>query len=123
MKVWGEKLDAKGRNIGEKLASFAPFGSFSTDDGKLIAKLKANGAFNKKGKYGFIEANAIPRPKSNVIQGTRSAGNSPILGKDEKLIRLGTLRASLLKNDGTPRKDASQEELEELKSIQDELGV
>ncbi len=123
MKVWGEKLDSKGRNIGEKLASFAPYGSFTTEDEAIIEKLRAHGAFNKKGKAGFIEANTMPKSKGNVIQGTRSAGNSPILGKDEKLIRFGTLRASLLKNDGTPRKDASEEELEELKSIQDELGV
>ena len=122
LKVWGEKI-VKGKNVGEKLADFAPVGSFTTEDEELIAKLRAHGACGKGKRYGFIEAGTMSKPKSNVIQGVRSAGNSPILGKDEKLIRLGVLRASLLKKDGAPRRDASEKELEELKEIQDELGV
>jgi len=123
MKVWGEKLDDKGKNVGERLASFAPAGSFTTEDEVIIEKLRTHGAFNKKGKFGFIEASAIPKPKSNVIQGVRSAGTQPILGEKEKLIRLGILRATLLKNDGDFRKDASEEDKKELKELQEELGV
>ena len=127
MKVWGEKkikaLDGTEKNVGEKLASFAPHGSFTTDNEDLIKKLRAHGAYGKNGKGGFIEANLKKPSKSNVIQNIRSAGTAQVLDREEKLIRLGTLRAKLLKNDGSFRKDATEEEITELQEIQGELGV
>jgi hypothetical protein len=126
MKVWGSKIvrgtNGVEKNVGEKLASFAPYGRFITEDEQLIEKLKNHPSYGT-GKGKFIMVNTIPKPKGNVIQGVRSAATAPILDKEEKLIRLGTLRAKLLKNDGSFRKDASEEEINELQEIQKELGV
>ena len=127
MKVWGEKI-VKGtngveKNVGERLADFSPLGTFVTDDEVIIEKLRKHGAYGRNRKGGFIEASLPKPPKSNAIQGIRSAGEQPIFDKDEKLIRLGTLRAKLLKNDGSFRKDASEEDKKELKELQGELGV
>ena len=125
LKVWGEKI-VKGKNAGEMLASFAPFGKFSTDDEQLIAKLRDHGSYNKD----FVELSKIAVsadrqvvPKGNLRQGIRSSATQPILGEKEKLIRLGTLREKLLKNDGSYRKDAPEEEINELTKIQELLGV
>ena len=118
LKIWGEKI-VKGKNVGEMLASFAPFGKFTTDDEQLIAKLRDHGSYNKD----FVELSKIVVPKGNLRQGIRSSATQPILGEKEKLIRLGTLREKLLKNDGSYRKDAPEEEINELTKIQELLGV
>ena len=125
LKIWGEKI-VKGKNVGEMLASFAPFGKFTTDDEQLIAKLRDHGSYNKD----FVELSKIAVsadrqvvPKGNLVQGIRSSALQPILGEKEKLVRLGTLQATLLKNDGSNRKDASEEQINELKMLREELGV
>ena len=118
LKIWGEKI-VKGKNVGEMLASFAPFGKFTTDDEQLIAKLRDHGSYNKD----FAEMGKVVASKGNLIQGIRSSATQPILGEKEKLIRLGTLREKLLKNDGSYRKDAPEEEINELTKIQELLGV
>jgi hypothetical protein len=121
MQVWGEKMVGD-KPVGELLASFEPYGRFITEDEELIEKLKNHGAYGV-GKGKFTMVNTVPKPKGNVIQGIRSAATAPILDKEEKLIRLGTLRAKLLRNDGSFRKDASDEDKEELRTIEQELGV
>ena len=125
LKIWGEKI-VKGKNAGEMLASFAPFGKFSTDDEQLIAKLRDHGSYNKD----FVELSKIAVsadrqavPKGNLVQGIRSSALQPIPGEKEKLVRLGTLREKLLKNDRSYRKDATEEEIKELKTLQEQLGV
>ena len=126
LKIWDEKLvrgnDGIERNVGKKIAEFAPLGRFVTEDTELIEKLKANPSYGV-GKGKFIMIDTVPKPKGNVIQGVRSAGTAVVFDKQEKLIRLGELRARLLKKDGSFRKDASDEDINELKSIQEELGV
>jgi len=111
LKVWGENA---GWNI-----SFAPYGNFVTDDEQLIERLRDHGSYGKD----FVEAKMPTQPKDNLIQGIRSSGNRPVLGEREKLIRLGTLRTKLLKNDGEYRKDAPEEEITELETISQELAV
>ena len=98
---------------------FSPLGSYTTEDEKIIEVLRRHPYYNK----GFVETNAIPEPKGNTTQGIRTAATQGIIGKDEKLLRLGELRARLLKNDGSFRKDASDELIDELKELQGELGV
>ena len=118
LKVWGEKI-VNGKNVGERLASFEPLGKFKTDDETLIEKLRNHGAFNRD----FVEANMTVLKKDNLIQGVRSAGNRPVLGEREKLIRFGVLQTKLLKLSGDYRLDATPEDIKELKTIQEELGV
>ncbi len=111
LRIWGEK--------GEWNASFAPVGTYKTNDEKIIGILRQHPGFNKN----FTEANMKPIKKGNIIQGIRSSGTQPVLDKDNKLLRVGELRARLLKNDGKPRLDASEELINELKELQGELGV
>ena len=110
-KIWGEK--------GAWKISFAPLGSYTTEDEKMIERLRKHPLINK----GIVETGKIPKPKSNNIQGTRTAVTQSIPGKDEMLIRLGELRARLLRKDGSRRKDASDEDYAELLELQGELGV
>ncbi len=111
LRIWGEK--------GAWDASFAPIGRYSTNDDKIIGVLREHPLFNKK----FAEANMPKMAKSNVIQGLRSAATQPVIDKDNKLLRVGELRAKLLKNDGAFRKDAPDDLINELKELQGELGV
>ena len=121
MKIWGD-VTVNNKRTHVLLASFEPDGRFTTDDQELIEKLKNHSAYGT-GRNKFTMINTIPKPKGNVIQGIRSGGTQPVFDEKEKLIRLGALRAKLLKKDGSFRKDASEEEINELKSIQEELGV
>lgn len=111
LRVWGEN--------GKWNAAFEPYGSFITDDEELIERLRGHGSYGKD----FVEAKMPVEAKNNLIQGIRSAGNRPVLGEREKLIRLGTLRAKLLRNSGEYRKDAPEEEMKELDELKAELGV
>ena len=110
-KVWGENA--------EWSAAFAPMGRYATNDEKIIEALRTHPYFNRS----FSEIKIPPKGKSNIIQGVRSAGTQPIRDREAKLMRLGELQARLLKNDGSFRKDASDELINELKELKGELGV
>ena len=110
LRIWGDK--------GKWNAMFAPDGNFVTEDEEIISALREHPNFKKT----FTEAGTV-KAKGNIIQGTRSAATQPIRDKDAKLLRLGELRAKLLKMDGNPRLDASEELINEMKELQGELGV
>lgn len=105
--------------FGDDKIAFEPYGRFSTDDERKIEALRNHPLFGRK----FVEASMKPPKNENIIQGIRSAGTQPVFDKDAKLVRLGELRAKLLRKDGSFRKDASDEEKKELKEIREELGV
>lgn len=109
-RIWGEN--------GKWNASFAPNGTFVTKDEKIISALREHSGLNRL----FTEAGKT-KAKDNIIQGIRSAATQPILDKDTKFMRLGELKARLLKNDGSPRLDASEDLINEMKELQGELGV
>jgi hypothetical protein len=88
-------------------------GHFITPDLVLAEKLRIHPMYGKK-----IHEKGSVKPKANLIQGIRSAATQPILDRDNKLLRLGELRAKLLKKDGNVRKDAGEEEIKEMHELE-----
>ena len=112
--------------IPEYMVKFEPMGAagnFSTNDEDLVIKLRSHPEFGKR----FVELGLKPKQKSNVVEGIRSSASHPELGEKEtdpqKLIEFGKLQATLLKNDGTYRKDASEENKLKYEALKQELGV
>ena len=113
--------------IPEYMVRFEPMGAsgnFSTNDEDLAEKLRANPEFGKR----FVELGRKPKQESNIVTGIRSSVNQPELGEKkeldpQKLIEFGKLQATLLKTDGTYRKDASEENKQKYESLKQELGV
>jgi len=112
--------------IPEYMVRFEPMGAagnFSTNDEDLVIKLRSHPEFGKR----FVELGLKPKQKSNVVEGIRSSASHPELGEKEtdpqKLIEFGKLQATLLKNDGTYRKDASEENKLKYEALKQELGV
>jgi len=107
----------------EYIVQFTPVGAvgqFITDDEELANKLRQHPDYNTK----FMEIGVLKETiKSNVIQGIRSSETRPELGQEhidpKEFVEYGELKAKLLKNDGSYRKDASEVDIkrfEELKS-------
>jgi len=112
--------------IPEYMVRFEPVGaggSFSTNDEDLVTKLRSHPEFGKR----FVELGLKPKQKSNIVSGIRSSISHPELGEKktdpQKLIEFGKLQATLLKNDGTYRKDASEENKLKYEALKQELGI
>ena len=110
----------------EYIVNFSPVGSmgrFTTNDEELAVKLREHPEFGKR--FMEIGLNAQENPK--VVKGIRSSETRPELGQvaqdPQKLIELGMLRATLLKKDGSYRKDASEEDQLKYETLKKELGV
>ena len=113
--------------IPEYIVKFDPMGAsgnFSTIDEDLTTKLRSHPEFGKR----FVELGNKPKQESNIVAGIRSSANQPELGETkesdpQRLIEFGRLQATLLKNDGTYRKDASEENKSKYELLKQELGV
>lgn len=112
--------------IPEYLVRFEPIGvsgSFSTEDEDLALKLRSHPEFGKK----FVELGTKPKQQNNIVSGVRGSTDHPELGENKeqdpkKLIEFGRLQATLLKQDGTFRKDASEENKLKYEALKKELG-
>ena len=112
------KFAVYGQGYKAKFTPIGAIGSFQTEDEQLVEKLRTHPDYGRR----FVE-NALPKKvESNIITDIRSAATRPVLS-DDKLIRFGELKAKLLKQDGSFRKDASSEEQEEYINLKQELGV
>ena len=105
-----------GKPMGKELeykVNFKPIGAmgkFATEDEELAKKLREHPEFGKK----FMEIGLTATENPNIVHGIRSSETSPVLGESknfdpQKLIEFGRLQATLLKNDGSFRRDASEE--------------
>lgn len=95
-------------------------GMFSTADEDLAQKLRNHREFGKK----FVEL-GVKSNLSNINKEVRSSESHPELGKEpidpKKFIEFGRLQATLLKTDGTYRKDASEEDKLKYEQLKTEL--
>jgi len=117
-----------GKPIGSELeyiVKFEPIGSmgkFTTNDNELAEKLRKHSEFGKR----FMEIGLNAKENPKIIDGIRSSETRTELGKEpfdpQKLIEFGKLQATLLKSDGTYRKDASEENKLKYESLKQELG-
>jgi hypothetical protein len=98
-------------------------GSYTTNDEELAKKLREHPDFGKR----FMEIGLTSKENPQIVQGLRSSATAVELGKEpldsQKLIQLGVYQATLLKKDGSYRKDASQEDVEKYELLKKELGV
>lgn len=101
-----------------KFTPIGAIGTFQTEDEQLAKFLRSHPEYGKK----FVENGTMKKQDSNIISGVRSAATQPVLSND-KLIRFGELKASLLKSDGSYRKDAKEELKTEYENLKEELGV
>lgn len=97
-------------------------GQFTTEDEKLAEKLRNHPDFNKK----FTEIGLGLKAKSNVVDGVRSSATQGEVGKEaidpQEYINFGVLKNKLLKNDGSYRKDASEDEIKQYETLKQKLG-
>lgn len=119
--IYGKPING----IPEYIVKFQPIGSmgkFTTEDETLVEKLRSRPDFGKR----FMEIGVQAKENPSIVQGIRSSENHPELGKEEldpkKLIEFGKLQATLLKADGTYRKDASEENKLKYEALKKELG-
>ena len=112
--------------IPEYMVNFTPTGTmgrFSTDDEELAQKLRTHPSFGKR----FMEIGVTVKENPNMVAGIRSSETKTELGKEpidpQKFIEFGRLQATLLKTDGSYRKDASEENKQKYESLKQELGV
>jgi len=103
---------------------FEPMGTmgrFTTQDEELANKLRAHPSFGKR----FMEIGVSAKENPNVVSGIRSSETKPELGKEpidpQKFIEFGKLQATLLKKDGSFRKDASEEQIKQYEQLKSEL--
>jgi len=104
---------------------FVPMGTmgrFTTEDEVLAKKLREHPSFGKR----FMEIGTTAPENPHIVAGIRSSETHPELGggkvfDPEKLIKFGRLQATLLKNDGTYRKDCTPENIEEYEKLKLEL--
>lgn len=104
---------------------FTPNGSvgiFTTDNQSLAEKLRNHPEFGKK----FVELGVKSQP-SNINSEVRSSESHPELGKEQidpkKFIEFGKLQATLLKNDGSYRKDATEDQINKYEKLKLELEI
>jgi hypothetical protein len=121
-RIFGAPIDG----VPEYDVAFEPIGSmgrFSTQDEELAEKLRAHPSFGKK----FMEIGLQAKENPTIVQGIRGSSDKPELGKEsldpQKLIQLGVYQATLLKKDGTYRKDAPEEEKIKYEQLKKELGA
>lgn len=120
--IFGHPVDG----VPEYTVKFEPIGSmgrFSTNDETLAEKLRQHPSFGKR----FMEIGVQSQENPNIVKGLRSSETRPELGKEpidtQKLIEFGRLQATLLKKDGTFRKDASEEDKIKYETIKKEIGA
>ena len=120
-RIFGKPIDG----IPEYDAQFEPIGRsgrYFTDDAELAEKLRKHPDFGKK----FMELGITAKENPMIVKGIRGSADKPELGKEpldsQKLIQFGSLQATLLKKDGTFRKDASPEDIEKYNLLKQELG-
>lgn len=121
-RIFGKPIDG----IPEYDVPFEPIGRvgrYSTNDEELANKLRNHPDFGKR----FMELGATALENPIVAEGIRSSVNQPELGKEpidpQKWIQFGVLQATLLKKDGSFRKDASEEDKIKFEQLKKELGV
>ena len=109
----------------EYKVNFQPIGSmgrFTTDDEELAKKLREHPSFGKR----FMEIGVEVKENPHIVQGIRCSETHPELGQEkfdpQMLIEFGKLQATLLKADGTYRKDASEENKLKYEELKKELG-
>jgi hypothetical protein len=115
--------------VPEYTVKFEPIGTmgrYSTDNEELVLKLRKHPSFGKR----FYETGITAQENPNIVRGLRSSETKPEIGKEpvdtQKLIEFGRLQATLLKNSGEYRKDASEEDrikFEQLKLEIEENGI
>ena len=123
------KLMLLGKPVNGELeyqVEFEPIGSmgrYTTDNAELAEKLRKHPEFGKR----FMEIGLTAKENPTRVQGIRGSSDKPDLGKEaqdpKKLIRYGVLQATLLKNSGEYRKDASPESITEYEQLKKELEV
>lgn len=122
--IYGQpKLEGK-EKVPEYIVNFTPIGSmgsFITDDEELAQKLRSHPSFGKR----FMEIGVQAKENPNLVQGLRSSETKPELGKEpvdpQKFITFGALQATLLKKDGSYRRDASEEQIKQYEELKKEL--
>ena len=121
-RIFGKPING----IPEYDVRFQPIGSmgrYSTDDAELAEKLRKHSDFGKR----FMEIGLTAKENPKIVSGIRSSETKTELGGEpldpQKLIEFGKLQATLLKTDGTYRKDASEENKQKYESLKQELGV
>ncbi|MCZ2268476.1 MAG: hypothetical protein LC124_06440 [Ignavibacteriales bacterium] len=109
----------------EYIVKFEPIGSmgrYTTTDDTLAEKLRKHPDFGRR----FMEIGINVKENPHIVQGIRSSETHPEIGKEpldpQKLIEFGKLQATLLKADGTYRKDASEENKLKYEALKKELG-
>lgn len=112
--------------VPEFIVKFNPIGSmgrFATDNEELAEKLRAHPEFGKR----FMEIGMKAKENPKIVQGLRSSETTPELGKEaqnpEDLIEFGRLQATLLKKDGSYRKDASAEQIKQYEELKLKLEI
>lgn len=110
----------------EYIVHFNPVGSvgsFVTSNDELAQKLRSHPEFGKR----FMEIGLNVKENPKIITGVRSSATQAEVGKEpldpNKLIEFGRLQATLLKNDGSYRKDASEADKLKYETLKQELGV
>lgn len=124
--IYGEpKLEGKER-VPKYIVNFTPIGSmgrFITEDEELAKELRGHPDFGKR----FMEIGITAKENPNIVSGLRSSETKPELGKEpidpQQLIVFGGLQATLLKKDGSYRKDASEEQIKQYEELKKELGA
>ena len=117
--IYGPPVDGEP----EYIVKFQPMGRagrYNTDNEELAAKLRSHPSFGKR----FMEIGIKAKENPNIVKGIRSSESYPELGKTEaadRLIEFGRLQATLLKKDGTYRRDASEEEVLKYEQLKIEL--
>lgn len=124
--IYGKPVIEGKEKVPEFIVNFNPIGRagrFVTEDEELAIKLREHPSFGKR----FMEIGAVVKEKSTLVQGIRTSESHPELGVEkptsdpQRLIEFGGLQATLLKKDGTYRKDASQENIEKYELLKLEL--
>ena len=117
------KLEGK-QLVPEYIVNFNPIGTmgrFQTEDEELASKLRSHPDFGKR----FMEIGITAKENPSIVVGLRSSETKPELGKEpidpQKLIEFGGLQATLLKKDGSYRKDASEEQIKQYEQLKKEL--
>ncbi len=123
--LFGKPIGVGKDQVLEYQVDFRPVGSmgtFTTDDEELAKKLRERPEFGRR----FMEIGVKAPENPNIVDGIRSSETSARLGRTEydpkKYIEFGVLQATLLKSDGTYRKDASEENKLKYEALQQELG-
>lgn len=127
------------------IGSFSParegdYGYFVTESGELIERIKSTALY----KNGEVKEYIGGKPQfDDFVQGSGGyAELSGLLSKMEKTadkpiqnsipqqaidvqayIKFGELKVSLIRKDGTYRRDASEEEIKEYETLKEKLGV